>query len=96
VLNHFSHLTSGQEVERGKPNPDIYLLAVNKLGLSPQACIAFEDSEMGARAAIAAGLKIVVVPDLLQPSDYVRAHCHQVVESLQDWLNAIAPLNTMA
>ncbi len=96
VLNHFSHLTSGQEVERGKPNPDIYLLAVNKLGLSPQACIAFEDSEMGARAAIAAGLKVVVVPDLLQPSDYVRAHCHQVVESLQDWLNAIAPLNTMA
>lgn len=91
VLDYFSHLTSGQEVERGKPNPDIYLLAVKKLGLSPVECLAFEDSEMGARAAIAAGLKVVVVPDLLQPSDYVRAHCHQVVESLQDWLDRIAP-----
>lgn len=96
VLDYFSHLTSGQEVERGKPSPDIYLLAVKKLGLTPQACIAFEDSEMGARAAIAAGLKVVVVPDLLQPSDYVRAHCHQVVESLQDWLNVIAPHSAIA
>lgn len=96
VLDYFSHLTSGQEVERGKPNPDIYLLAVKKLGLSPAECLAFEDSEMGARAAIAAGLKVVVVPDLLQPSDYVRAHCHQVVESLQDWLDVIAPFNATA
>lgn len=91
VLDYFSHLTSGQEVERGKPNPDIYLLAVKKLGLNPAECLAFEDSEMGARAAIAAGLKVVVVPDLLQPSDYVRAHCHQVVDSLQDWLDRVTP-----
>ena len=84
VLNYFSHITSGQEVENGKPNPDIYLLAIQKLGLNVEECIAFEDSENGARAAIAAGLKVVVVPDLLQPSDYVREHCHQVVSSLQD------------
>jgi len=76
-------------VERGKPNPDIYLLAIQKLGLPAEACIAFEDSEMGARAAIAAGLKVVVVPDLKQPSDFVRQHCHQVVDNLSDWLNCI-------
>ncbi len=87
VLDFFSHVTSGQEVKNGKPNPDIYLLAVQKLGLKVTECIAFEDSETGARAAIAAGLKVVVVPDLQQPSDYVREHCHQVVGSLQDWLN---------
>ncbi|MES2547814.1 MAG: HAD-IA family hydrolase, partial [Pseudomonadota bacterium] len=62
-------------------------LAVKKLGLEATECIVFEDSETGARAAIAAGLKVVVVPDLLQPSKFVRDHCHQVVESLQDWLN---------
>ena len=89
VLDFFSHLTSGEEVECGKPNPDIYLLALEKLGLKVTECIAFEDSEMGARAAIAAGLKVVVVPDLLQPSEYVREHCHQVVESLQDWLSCL-------
>jgi HAD superfamily hydrolase (TIGR01509 family) len=86
VFDYFSHNTSGQEVTRGKPNPDIYLLAVKKLGLNPEECIAFEDSENGARAAIAAGLKVVVVPDLKQPSDYVREHCHQVVASLENWL----------
>ncbi|MDX1915613.1 MAG: HAD family phosphatase [Methylophilus sp.] len=86
VLDYFSHLTSGQEVERGKPNPDIYLLAIQKLGLKAEACIAFEDSENGARAAIAAGLKVVVVPDLKQPSDYVRENCHQVIASLEDWI----------
>ncbi len=89
VSDYFHHITSGQEVERGKPNPDIYLLAIQKLGLPAEACIAFEDSEMGARAAIAAGLKVVVVPDLKQPSDFVRQHCHQVVDNLSDWLNCI-------
>lgn len=86
VLDFFSHVTSGQEVKNGKPNPDIYLLAVKKLGLNVEECIAFEDSETGARAAIAAGLKVVVVPDLLQPSEFVKENCHQVVDSLQDWL----------
>ncbi len=86
VLDYFSHLTSGQEVERGKANPDIYLLALQKLGLKAEECIAFEDSENGARAAIAAGLKVVVVPDLKQPSDYVRENCHRVIASLEDWI----------
>jgi HAD superfamily hydrolase (TIGR01509 family) len=86
VLDYFSHITSGQEVAHGKPHPDIYLLAVQKLGLNIEECIAFEDSENGARAAIAAGLKVVVVPDLKQPSDFVIQHCHQVVTSLADWL----------
>lgn len=96
VLSYFNHITSGQEVTRGKPSPDIYLLAIKKLGLSMPSlnasgigvdeCIVFEDSENGARAAIAAGLKVVVVPDLKQPSDFVKAHCHQVIASLEDWL----------
>ena len=89
IFNYFSHVTSGEEVIHGKPNPDIYLLAVQKLGLKVSECIAFEDSEMGARAAIAAGLRVVVVPDLLQPSEYVRKNCHQVVESLNGWLSKL-------
>ncbi len=86
VLDYFRHITSGEEVTHGKPNPDIYLLALKKLGIKAEECIAFEDSENGARAAIAAGLKVVVVPDLKQPSDYVRERSHQIVASLEDWL----------
>ncbi|MFQ6334046.1 HAD family hydrolase [Methylophilus sp. 3sh_L] len=85
VLDYFDHITSGQEVQRGKPNPDIYLLALEKLGLQADECIAFEDSELGAQAAIAAGLRVIVVPDLKQPGDLVRAQAFHVVESLQHW-----------
>lgn len=84
VLEYFSVITSGDEVERGKPHPDIYLLAIKKLGVPAEACIAFEDSEFGAHAAITAGLKVVVVPDLKQPSDYVNENCYQVLNSLAD------------
>ena len=87
VLDYFSHITSGQEVAHGKPNPDIYLLAVKKLGLKAEECIAFEDSETGARAAIAAGLRVVVVPDLKQPSEFVVQNSHLTIESLNDWLD---------
>lgn len=89
VFNYFSHITSGHEVILGKPNPDIYLLAIKKLGLKKAECLAFEDSEMGARAAIAAGLKVVVVPDLLQLSEFVKERCYQVIASLQVWLNQL-------
>ncbi len=87
VLDYFSHITSGQEVTHSKPNPDIYLLSVKKLGLKVDECIAFEDSENGARAAIAAGLRVVVVPDLKQPSEFVVQNSHLTIESLNDWLN---------
>ena len=89
VLHFFSHTTSGQEVANGKPNPDIYLLAIQKLDVAVEDCIAFEDSEQGARAAIAAGLKVIVVPDLKQPSDFVIKNSFKVVGSLEDFLSTL-------
>ncbi len=89
VLDYFSTITSGQEVSNGKPSPDIYLLAIQKLGVTVDECIAFEDSEPGARAAIAAGLKVVVVPDLKQPSAFVRENCFKLVDSLDNYLNSM-------
>lgn len=86
VLDYFNVITSGQEVEKGKPNPDIYLLAMSRLKVPATACIAFEDSEPGARAAIAADLNVVVVPDLKQPSEFVRSNAFVVVECLQTFL----------
>ena len=86
VLDYFSTITSGQEVANGKPSPDIYLLAIQKMGLAAEECIAFEDSEPGAQAAIAAGLKVVVVPDLKEPSAFVKENCFKLVESLEHYL----------
>jgi beta-phosphoglucomutase-like phosphatase (HAD superfamily) len=89
VLDYFSTITSGQEVSNGKPSPDIYLLAIQKLGFAVEECIAFEDSEPGARAAIAAGLKVVVVPDLKQPSDFVKENSFKIVSNLADFLTEL-------
>jgi beta-phosphoglucomutase-like phosphatase (HAD superfamily) len=90
ILDYFSSITSGQEVANGKPSPDIYLLAIKRLGISVEECIAFEDSEPGAHAAIAAGLKVVVVPDLRQPSDFVKQNSHKVVANLADYLTELS------
>jgi len=68
VLHRFAAITGGDEVTHGKPDPSLYLLAATRLGVAPQDCIAFEDSENGARAAQAAGVRVVVVPDLKAPA----------------------------
>ncbi len=59
----FEVILSGSDVARTKPFPDIYLLAAERLGLAPARCIAFEDSASGVRAAKAAGLTVVAVPN---------------------------------
>jgi HAD superfamily hydrolase (TIGR01509 family) len=78
----FRVLVGGDEVEHGKPAPDIFLLAAERLAVEPSACLVFEDSEHGARAAIAAGMHVVIVPDLNQPSDEARSFCLAVLDSL--------------
>lgn len=63
----FDAVVSGQEVERGKPEPDIFLLAASKIGCPPEDCCVFEDSVNGVRAGMAAGCTTVMVPDLVPP-----------------------------
>jgi beta-phosphoglucomutase-like phosphatase (HAD superfamily) len=58
------------------------LRAAERLGASPERCIALEDSFNGVRAASAAGMSTIMVPDFLQPGPDIRALCAAVVESL--------------
>lgn len=60
-------VAGGDEVEHPKPQPDVYLLAARRLRVDPARCLAFEDTETGSRAAMAAGMQVVVVPDLKPP-----------------------------
>jgi HAD superfamily hydrolase (TIGR01509 family) len=64
LAGYFQALVAGDEVREGKPAPEIYLKATAWLGLEPGACAAFEDSLVGARAALAAGLTVAWVPEL--------------------------------
>ncbi|TCP63229.1 HAD superfamily hydrolase (TIGR01509 family) [Rhodovulum bhavnagarense] len=60
----FPVIASGDEVARKKPDPEIYLLALKRLGLPPRDCVAFEDSRIGLHSAMGAGLPVVVTPSL--------------------------------
>ena len=87
--SYFDVLTAGCEVSRGKPDPEIYLLAARRLGIEPTQCLAFEDSNNGARSAVAAGMLTYQIPDLVSPSKDVRALGHAVMSSLHEVLQAI-------
>jgi HAD superfamily hydrolase (TIGR01509 family) len=87
----FTVRCSADEVPNGKPAPDVYLLATERLKVTPSACLALEDSRNGARAAIAAGMACYAVPDLshAQPDDFaaitplVADTLHVVLEKLR-------------
>jgi HAD superfamily hydrolase (TIGR01509 family) len=59
----FSVTVSSEEVDRGKPSPDVYLEAARRLGVDPTACAAIEDSANGIRAAAAAGMRVLAYPN---------------------------------
>lgn len=82
ILQYFAAITTGDEVEHSKPFPDIYLRAAAKLAAPPGQCLALEDSELGVRAALAAGMTVIQVPDLLVPSPEFRALGHAVIDDL--------------
>lgn len=65
LLDYFEYVAGGDMVERKKPDPEIYLMVTENLGLAPVDCIAFEDSQSGIAAARAAGLKAVAVPQAM-------------------------------
>jgi beta-phosphoglucomutase-like phosphatase (HAD superfamily) len=69
-------------VARGKPHPDVFLLAAERLGVAPERCLAVEDSSHGVRAAHAAGMHVAMVPDLVAPADGIRELCRFVLADL--------------
>ncbi len=82
VMSYFSTIVTSGDVSRGKPDPEPYLLATKRLGVSPQSCLALEDSHNGVRSAHGAGLQTIMVPDMLAPTDEIAALCIAVMESL--------------
>lgn len=66
----------------GKPAPDPYLTAAERLGIAPADCLALEDSHNGIRSAASAGMMAVMVPDLLPPTDEIRALATLVIDDL--------------
>lgn len=84
LRERFETIVCGDQVPKGKPAPDVYREAVARIDADPARCIALEDSEIGLRAAHAAGLTCIVVPDLLPPSPEYESLAHAIVPSLRE------------
>lgn len=84
VIDFFETRTTGEMVLHSKPDPEIYLMACRSLGLKPKQCVAVEDSPNGAKSAIAAGMRTVLVPDRTKADESLMAKCWKVCTSLKD------------
>lgn len=82
IADRFNVVACADEAGKGKPAPDVYLLAAQRLGVQPAHCIALEDTDIGLRAAHAAGMRCIVVPDLRSPAPEFVQLAAAIVESL--------------
>ena len=82
-------MVSGVEVENGKPAPDIFLYAAEKIGIDPADCYVFEDGLNGIKAGAAAGCRVIMIPDLTEPTDEIRALCSGIYEDLGAAMRAL-------
>lgn len=84
IVTRFNAIISADEVSRGKPAPDLFLKAAELLQEEPADCLVLEDSIAGVKGADAAGMTVIMVPDIIQPSEEIRSLAFQVCNSLHD------------
>lgn len=84
ILDYFDFVISANMVEIGKPMPDIYLYACEKIKELPQNCFAVEDSPNGVTSAYRAGMKVIMVPDLTEPDEETSKMLYAKIDSLSN------------
>ncbi len=84
LMDRFDAIVCRGDYEKGKPAPDPFLKAAERLGIEPRLCLALEDSHIGVRSASAAGMMTVMAPDLLQPTEDISALCVFVARDLHE------------
>ncbi len=95
IIDYFSVIVTGDMIEHSKPQPDIYQLACWKLNVEPQDAYAIEDSPNGIRSASAAGMKAIMVPDMVQPDEEMKELSFLVCKDLHEVMKYISQKNTV-
>jgi HAD superfamily hydrolase (TIGR01509 family) len=83
LTNRFDFYVSGEEVERGKPHPDIFLEACRRANVEPNEALVIEDSLNGLKAAVSAKIKCIVIPDLIDPTEEMHKNAFKIVPDLE-------------
>lgn len=87
VYEYFDGFVFGDMVSHSKPDPEIYEKACETIGVLPQDSVAFEDAPAGIRSAAAAGLRVVAVPDLVQPPEELEELIWMKLETLEEMVD---------
>ncbi len=87
IDTYFKHCVFGDQVENGKPSPDIFIQAANLINQPVEQCLVLEDSDHGVLAGTRAGMQVIQIPDIKSPSEETLALKHQILNSLDEVLN---------
>jgi HAD superfamily hydrolase (TIGR01509 family) len=82
LMERFHGVVAHGDYANGKPAPDPFLAAAERLGVAPALCLALEDSHNGVRSASAAGMMTIMVPDLIPPTNEIRSLCALIASDL--------------
>ena len=86
ILDYFEFVIGGDQVSAGKPDPELYLTAAERLGVVPEKCLALEDSKNGTLSAFRAGMLVVQIPNMIAPDEELIALGHPIMQSLNEVL----------
>lgn len=92
AADYFKAMVGSELVPKGKPDPDIFLLAAERLGANPLDCVVFEDSKNGVLAGHAAGMKVVGIPDVAVFSEEIKQKLFCEVSSLDEAIDVLKEL----
>ena len=93
MLKYFDSITCGDEIENGKPAPDIFVESARRLGCDPALCAVIEDSHNGVRSGHASGARVFMIPDIVAPTPEIEKMCAAVLPTLHELPAAIAAVN---
>lgn len=89
IIGDFAAVVCGNEVTKGKPEPDIFLKAAEKLMLEPYECLVLEDSKYGIEAAYKAKIPVIMIPDMIPPEEKTKTMLCGKKESLLEIIDFI-------
>ncbi|TDO84359.1 HAD superfamily hydrolase (TIGR01509 family)/HAD superfamily hydrolase (TIGR01549 family) [Halanaerobium saccharolyticum] len=84
LKDEFDYLIGGDEVEKSKPNPEIFLKGIKALGVSRDEALVLEDSVHGIKAAAQAGIRVILIPDLVEQAPEVEELIYKKLKSLKE------------
>lgn len=84
IKDRFDNIISSEQVSRGKPDPEVFLVSCEKMNVKPENALVLEDSCFGIEAASCAGIPVIAVPDMIPIPEELKKKCVAVKDSLKD------------